>query len=244
MPTVEELKEQAAGNKPACIILAKGHSKRLPHKNKLVINGKPLVQYAMETALKSDLFGFILTSSDDEDILEIGYEVRMGVQDKGCFTLHKRPKTLCDQVQMRHVIRYLMGIYKIPDVFCVLTPCNPLRTIEDLQEGYKLFKEKDANYVMSVKKIPSPEYAIYLDKKGVVKPRQNILQTQKYPQAYMHDGNFIFAKRDIFTVEFEWGFYGSKNYPYITKHPTVDIDTEEDFEYCKYLMEKTELDNV
>jgi CMP-N-acetylneuraminic acid synthetase len=232
---IEDLEAQAAGDMPTCIILAKGKSKRLPHKNKLPINGKPLVQYAIEAALESKIFGSIIVSSDDEDILEIAYDIRATLEDRGRITLHKRPKGLVD-CQMKDVIRYLEGIYKLPSVICILTPCNPFRTAEDLQNGYKLLKEKDANYVMSVKPMAlSPEYAIYLEK-GMIKPKENTLQTQKYPQAYYHDGAFIFAKPKIFEVEYEYGFYGSKNYPYVTPHVSIDIDTKEQFRMAEYFL--------
>ena len=236
MPTVEELKEQAELGKPICIIPAKGGSKRLPHKNKLCINGKPLYKYAIDTAKDAKLFDAIIVSSDDEEILEGAYESEVVV--------HKRPDALAgSDSQIKHTIKYIAGVYKFPAVFCLLTPCNPLRTAQDLVEGYKLFRDKEANYVMSVVQDRPVELSLKL-KNGMIEPRKELLQAQKYKPVYRHDGNFIFARSEIFFIEFEWGFYGSKNYPYVVKHPTVDIDTESDFRYAEYLMNRTELENV
>ena len=39
-----------------CVIPARGGSKRIPNKNIREFNGKPLIQWSIETALKSNCF--------------------------------------------------------------------------------------------------------------------------------------------------------------------------------------------
>ena len=56
------------------IIPARGGSKGIPHKNIIEINGKPLICYSIETALKLKEEGYIeevVVSTDDEVIAEI-----------------------------------------------------------------------------------------------------------------------------------------------------------------------------
>ena len=55
---------------PVCIIPARGGSKRIPRKNIRAFNGKPLIAWSIETALKSGLFGRVLISTDDDEIAE------------------------------------------------------------------------------------------------------------------------------------------------------------------------------
>ena len=48
------------------IIQARGASKRLPRKNVKLLNGAPLISYAVRTALASTLDRLIVTTEDDE----------------------------------------------------------------------------------------------------------------------------------------------------------------------------------
>lgn len=219
--------------KPNCIIPARKGSKRLKNKNKLLINGKPLVQYAIDVAKESDIFGKVIVTSDDMEILEMGYE-------SGCL-IHKRPYTLAsDTAQIKHLCQFLLMAMGAPDVFCVLIPCNPFRTAEELKRGYELIWEKDANYVVSVVKCsPPPQWTLKLNK-GFLEPLMGydkMIPAQKLPPLYQHEGSFIFARSEAFFREIDKDFFGSKCLPYIIDRPTVDIDTQEDYLFAKYLME-------
>ena len=50
------------------IIPARGGSKRLPRKNILDLNGKPLITWTIEAAIKSKYIDGIVVSSDDDKI--------------------------------------------------------------------------------------------------------------------------------------------------------------------------------
>ena len=53
------------------IIHARGGSKRLPRKNVLDLNGKPLIVYTIEAGLKSKYIDKVIVTSDDTEILNI-----------------------------------------------------------------------------------------------------------------------------------------------------------------------------
>lgn len=215
--------------KPLCFILAKKHSQRLPGKNKLYIKGKPLVVYAIEAAKQSEIFGSVIVSSDDMEVLEMAYEAGALV--------HKRTYELCTpKVQMKQVMRFLLQVYKA-QVFCLLTPCNPFVTSDDLKAGYDILMEKETNYVISVKKGKPVEYALTLNKDKFITPRLGMKRTQELKPVYYADGGFVFARSEAFTYEYDYGFYGSRCALYETPHVSVDIDTKSDYEYAKYLME-------
>ena len=55
-------------NKVICIILARGGSKGLIKKNLRKINGKPLIYYPINDALKTKMIDEIIVSTDDKDI--------------------------------------------------------------------------------------------------------------------------------------------------------------------------------
>ena len=53
------------------IITARGGSKRIPRKNIRDFNGKPIIAYSIEAALKSAVFDTVMVSTDDEEIADI-----------------------------------------------------------------------------------------------------------------------------------------------------------------------------
>ena len=223
-----------------CVIPARKGSKRLPNKNKLLLDGKTMVRHAVEAAGNSGVFSKIVVSSDDEDILEEVYEM-MPPNGELPIIPHYRPKRLArDTAQIRHVMRFLLHIYHFPETFCILIACNPFRTAEDLKRGWELLWAKDANYVMSATRCsPPPQWAQKINRKGFLEPylgHEYLQQTQKLEPLYVHDGGFIFARSAVFMNEFNMDFHGSKCYPYFMDR-SCDIDTEEQYEYAKYLME-------
>ena len=50
------------------LTLARGGSKRVPRKNVIDVNGKPLIQYTIDEAKKSKYIDNYIVSTDDEDI--------------------------------------------------------------------------------------------------------------------------------------------------------------------------------
>lgn len=53
------------------IITARGGSKRIPRKNIKNFEGKPIIAYSIEAALKSGVFEEVMVSTDDKEIAEI-----------------------------------------------------------------------------------------------------------------------------------------------------------------------------
>ena len=57
--------------KTIAIIMARGGSKGLVGKNLKLLNGKPLIAYSIEDAIKSGVCDTVLVTSDDEDIIKV-----------------------------------------------------------------------------------------------------------------------------------------------------------------------------
>ena len=58
-------------NKSVCIIPARGGSKRIPRKNILPLNGKPLISYSIRAAIDSGVFDEVIVSTEDKEIKKI-----------------------------------------------------------------------------------------------------------------------------------------------------------------------------
>ena len=72
------------------IIPARGGSKRIPRKNMKPFCGKPLVCWAIDTALASGLFDRFVVSTDDHEVARLSAE-------RGADTPFVRPAHLSDE---------------------------------------------------------------------------------------------------------------------------------------------------
>lgn len=224
-----------------CIIPARGSSKRLPRKNIALLAEKPLLAYTVQEALKSDIFDLICVSSEDDDVLEVARVY--GAQ----LALKRPPELAADTAQVKHVCKYLLEYFAAQDSvyteFAVLLTTNPLRTAEDIKAAYDIFKQEDANYVMSLVPYSHPPQRAVWVTNGYAKPYfglQYMKQAQLLEPLYRHDGSVIFAKTEVFLKEGE--FYGSKVVPYfIPVERSVDIDSPLDLAWAEFLLSHADL---
>ena len=225
--------------RPLAIIPARGGSKRFPRKNIALLAGKPLIAYAIEAALKSNVFDLVCVSSEDDEILRLA-------EKHGAQLALKRPIELSDDwTPLKKVCEYLLRHFKEKgkeySEFGLLLTTNPLRTSQDLKNAYKIFKAKDANFCMSLVEYAHPPQRAVWIQSGLVQPyfgSQHMAQVQLLEPLYRHDGTIIFGKTKAF---FETGeFYSEKVVPYIIPaERSVDIDNPLDLAWAEFLMSKS-----
>lgn len=110
------------------IIPAKKHSERCPHKNRRLLNGRPLFLYSVSYALQE---GFVpVVSTDSEEVME--HCRREGIQ---CF------RETVDDRRMENCVRQVLARFSC-DMFAVLQPTSPFRRrgllrqmAEDMEKG-------------------------------------------------------------------------------------------------------------
>ena len=130
-----------------CIIPARGGSQRIPQKNIKLFFGEPIISYAIGTAKMSGLFDDIIVSTDDGDIAGVAWVA-------GATDVFKRTDEMSvDNVGTQEVARDLLTlIVSPPEYTCVLYPCSPLITADDLKEGFDWFMSSEYDYAHSVDK--------------------------------------------------------------------------------------------
>jgi len=125
------------------IIPARGGSKRLPRKNILELNGKPLIAWSIEAGLKSKYVDKVVVSSDDKEILEYS-------QYYGADTI-KRPDNLASDTSTSFdAIKHTIDNVDKYDYVVLLQPTSPLRTAEQIDDAIELLEKKKADAVVSV----------------------------------------------------------------------------------------------
>ena len=218
------------------IIPARGGSKGLPGKNVRPLNGKPLLAYAVEAALKAKHIDRVIISTDDEEIARFAVEY-------GAELPFMRPAELASDTAMA-IDNYIYTIGrlekedgKLIDAFVVLQPTSPLRIAEDIDGAIELFEQKSADSVISYCQEAHPvTWHKYLDDEGrfVDIFDANIKNRQENRVSYYPNGAVYVFKTAMIR---DRKYYTDKSYAYIMPRTrSVDIDFIEDFEYAEFLL--------
>lgn len=123
------------------IIPARGGSKRIPRKNIKDFLGKPIIAYAIATALESRCFSEVIVSTDDEAIADIAKQY-------GASVPFMRPLALSDDTTptapvINHAIEAL-GLDS-NDLVCAIYPTAALLQTSTLQRAFEAL-EKNPQY--------------------------------------------------------------------------------------------------
>lgn len=130
------------------IITARGGSKRIPRKNIKDFLGKPIIAYSIETALNSDLFDYVMVSTDDDDIAEVAKKY-------GAQVPFLRSKQTSDDFTGTAdvVIEVLHDLKKIGKEFinaCCIYPTAPFISKQTLNDSYSLLVTEKFDSVFPV----------------------------------------------------------------------------------------------
>jgi CMP-N-acetylneuraminic acid synthetase len=125
------------------IIPAKGGSTRLPNKNMSILNGQPMINYAIEYVKKSKLIdkAYITTDSDLIDLhcSKLGWEVIRRPDSLGGETpIIEVYKDALNKIKNNHIVDILVGVQ----------PDHPDRNI-GIDEAINLFKNNNADRLIS-----------------------------------------------------------------------------------------------
>lgn len=123
-----------------CLILARGGSQRIPHKNIKLLGGKPLIAYTIECAKKSKYINRIIVSTDSDS-------VSLVAQDYGAEAPFRRPANISksDSSEFDAFMHALEWLKKnddyIPDIIVKLFPTSPFRKASTVDKAIKLLLE-------------------------------------------------------------------------------------------------------
>jgi CMP-N,N'-diacetyllegionaminic acid synthase len=220
------------------IVPARGGSKGLPGKNIKYLLGKPMIAYTIEEALKSKYITEVIISTDCKEIEEVAIKY-------GAKSLFLRPEYLATD-SAKAIDNYIYTIdrlnkefgYDIKD-FILLQPTSPLRTVEDIDKSIELFKDKNADSVVSYTEEHHPiEWHKYITEDGKFENifEEKLLNRQEIKKSYFPNGA-------VFVFDYELikqgKYYSDNSYAYIMpRFRSVDVDTMEDFKYIEFLLQE------
>jgi len=223
------------------IIPARSGSKGLPGKNIRLFNNIPLICHTIECAQKSKNITRVVVSTDDDEIASIS-------RNYGAEVPCLRPAKLASDTSMAmdaylHMIDFISqkSLTSI-EAFLALLPTVPLRESIDIDNAIQIYRDKDADSVISVTESPVPIYWYRkINAEGILVDYKNdfdaTLNRQEVEITYIPNGAVYVFNTEKLRSSRE--YYLEKTYPYIMpKERSIDIDTLSDFEYAEYLFKK------
>ncbi len=216
------------------IIPARGGSKRIPKKNITPFCGKPMIAYALNAAMKSDLFDCIHVSTDSDEIVQV-------VEKLGYPVDFMRDKSLADDYTgLVPVLRWVVNQYELRgtryDQVCCIMPNAPLLLSSDLTNAVRTFDEYLGIYPLLVyARFPVPiEWAFRRDEKGFMaaeNPEKILIRSQDLEHAYYECGPFNIWRYEH--LQQEHPLRGKTLSYLMPTERAIDIDTPEDLAYAE-----------
>lgn len=227
--------------KNIAIIPARSGSKGVKDKNIRPLNGIPLMGYAIKAALDSKMFDTVMVSTDSSHYQEMA--LQLGAE---CPFL-RSAATSSDKASswdaVKEVISNYHGLGKDYDTLTLLQPTSPMRTANDIIGAFTLFKEKDANAIVSVCEMEhSPLWSNTLEddlsminfyREGGADSNRQMLRT-----FYRLNGAIYLMKVECLKEVDK--LYANRCYAYVMpQNKSIDIDTILDFELAEFMMRKS-----
>lgn len=225
--------------KTLAIITARGGSKRLPNKNILDLAGKPLIAWTSDIAKKAKNITKLIISTDNEKIKNVAEKHSIEVP-------FIRPDFLADDTATSFdVIKHSIDFFKEKKVFfdyvMLLQPTSPLRRLNHINEAFSMLNEETKAIVSVCETEHSPLWSNFLpdnlSMKDFIPKNVKNLRSQDLPKYYRLNGAIYISEIDYF-IENK-GFIAKDTKAYIMPQlNSIDIDTQLDFDFCEFLIQK------
>ena len=213
-----------------CVIPARGGSKRIPRKNIKLFGGRPMIEWSIDAATKSELFDQIIVSTDDSEIAEIALAC-------GADVPFERPSELSDDYTntsavIAHAIEWYQQQGLKPRLACCIYATAPFVSPIDLKRGLDIISAENSDFAFSVTSFAFPiQRAISLTKEGRVKmfqPECFETRSQDLEEAYHDAGQFYWGKADAW-LSGKPIFSLDSSPVILPRHRVQDVDTIEDW---------------
>jgi len=216
-----------------CLIPARSGSKRIKNKNIVSFFGKPVISYAIKTAIKSNLFDRIIVSTDSDKIAKISKKY-------GAEIPFMRPKKISNNFASDYdVIEHFIKFAKLKKLkirlLCYLYPVNPLLKINTLKKCKKKIIETKSKKVFTIGKFSYPiQRALIKNRLGNIffKEKKNTNKRSQNLNTYYHDAAqcYWFDLRKLKNIR---NLQNKTKAIELKKFEFLDVDTPEDFNNLK-----------
>ncbi len=175
------------------IITARGGSKRIPQKNIKDFFGKPIISYAIETALKSGVFEKVMVSTDTPEIAEIAKKYGAEIP------FLRSQKNSDDYATTADVLIEVIDSYKkigySPRSACCIYPTTPLIEEKHHEEASKKLLKNNLDVVFTISKFePHIQRCLSIKNDLLIcdNPQFRNVRTQDLEEKFYDAGQFYY----------------------------------------------------
>ncbi len=221
------------------LIPCRGGSKGIHRKNLAIVNGISLTARAITFAQECGLFDLIHVSTDDEEIAEEAERFGSPVD------FFRSSSTSSDSSSSTDVIREVHQIFANKNMkfssITLLEPTSPMRTKEIVLRTMESIEDTEYDAALTLSPVPASHHP---DKQFFINQNKNaefftsaghtIKSRQQLSTTYIRNG-FCYAIRGD-SLSKGTDIFGFKLHGVICDIPYVNIDTPEDLELCRKLL--------
>lgn len=212
------------------MIPARIGSTRLKMKNLALINGKPLIYYAIEAAKTSGVFNKVVLNSDNEIFAEIAkrYDVEF----------YRRPVALGSSTTKSDAVVYDFMSKHPSDVLAWTNPTSPLQTGNEVKEVINYFVKEGFDTLITTKS--EQVHCVYQDKPVNFRMEEIFAQTQDLEPVQSFVYSIMMWRSKTFMDAYEKRghalFCGKVGYYPVGKKASLIVKTEEDLLLADFIM--------
>ena len=115
------------------LIPARCGSSRIPHKNLVIIDGHPMIAYAISEAIKSGEFDAVIVSTDCNEVAKVA--IKYGAEVPSLRPRELAQGTSPDLDWISYTLTQVLQISK-EDIIAILRPTNPLRSHNSISRAF------------------------------------------------------------------------------------------------------------
>ena len=231
------------GKSVLAIIPARSGSKGIPNKNIRLLNGKPLIAWTIDAAKDSQYIDKIIVTTDSKNIAKYAKKHKADVP-------FLRPSELAtDNTSgievIRHALKWHSDNNLSYDWFIYLQPTSPFRRSIHIDEALLILAgNQQSTSLRSVCEAKNnPFWMRVINAEGFL---EEFIATEKLyhnrqnlPKVFMLNGAIYISDCAIFL---KYKSFNTKCIPYIMDHlSSIDIDTEDDWQYADFVQRFTNL---
>ena len=215
-----------------CVVIpARGGSKTIKNKNRIKINGVPLIKYSLMHASFCKKINKIFVTSDDDKILNL-------CNNYNCEVI-KRPKNISsDSATLEEVLSHTISFMKKKKLFAdnivLLQPTSPIRFSDDISKAINYYEKKRLDSLFSYVNF----HSLFWKKRGKKlsainyspKKRQN---RQNMPDYLIENGSIYVFKSKYILENLNRIDLESVSYYKMKTLQFLEIDDLNDFKLCE-----------
>lgn len=216
------------------IVLARGGSKGIPHKNITDFCGKPLIAWTIEQLKSVESIDSVWVSSDSDAILDVS-------EKYGAQTL-KRPAeisgdTATSECAWLHAIETIEAKGLSVDLVVAPQVTSPLRHATDFERGIEQFYSGKFDSLFSCSVAEDFFFWEVVDGKpvSVNYDYKNRKRRQDFPKQYVENGSFYIFKPEVLRT-YNNRLGGSIGFVEMEFWKMFEIDAPDDLKMCAALM--------